>query len=359
MEKPYINLKKLADKNGEIEFEAEIPVDILDEYVKEEITRAAADFSWPGFRKGKVPENIVREHLNEMAIFEEAADAAIHDIIPEIAADEKLSVLGRPQLTITKMAPKNPLGFKIRFALSPTATLPDYKKIAGGIAARKDKTDVDEKDVDAAIDRIRKMIPVMGPSKEIATAPATDALPELTDEFVKQLGPFENVAAFRAEMKKRIGEEKELEVLEAKRDEMVREIVKHAKVTVPPMLIDQEVEEWKKNRDAELERAGMTLAQYLEQVKKTEADLEKDARVHIEEQMKTSFILREIRNVENIEADKKEVRDNLAQLKRRYPDQHESSLAGAAEAIAIQKKMFEILEGKQEAAAKTEDVAKN
>jgi FKBP-type peptidyl-prolyl cis-trans isomerase (trigger factor) len=342
MEKSYTNLKKIAEKNGEIEFEAEVPVAILDEYIKEELARAAADFSWPGFRKGKVPKNIVREHMNEMAILDAAADEALHDVIPEIAADEKLSVLGRPQLTITKIAPKNPLGFKIRFALSPAVALPDYKKIAGAITARATKIEVEEKEVDAAIERIRKMIPVTGPSKDIATPS------ELTDDFVKQLGPFENVAAFRTEMKKRITEEKELELTEAKRDEMVREIVKQSKVTVPQMLVEQEIEDWKDNRDAELERAGLTLEKYLEQVKKTADELERGARAEIEEQMRTSFVLREIRREEKIEADEKEIRENIAHLKRRYPNENEGSLAGAAQAIAIQKKMFEILEGKAE-----------
>ncbi len=282
--------------------------------------------------------------MNEMAILDAAADEALHDVIPEIAADEKLAVIGKPQLTITKIAPKNPLGFKIRFALSPAVALPDYKKIAGAIAARETKIEVEEKEVDAAIERIRKMIPVTGPAKDIAVAPAGTVL-ELTDDFVKQLGPFENVAAFRAEMKKRIIEEKELELTEAKRDEMVREIVKQSKVIVPQMLVEQEIVDWKGNRDAELERAGLTLPKYLEQVKKTEADLEKDARAQIEEQMRTSFVLRDIRRAENIEADEKEVRENIAHLKRRYPNENEGSLAGAAQAIAIQKKLFEILEG--------------
>ena len=193
------------------------------------------------------------------------------------------------------------------------------------------------------------MIPVTGPSKDVVVAPGADAPapPALTDEFVKQLGPFENVAAFRAEMKKRLAEEKALELTEAKRDEMVREIVKQSKLSVPTMLVEQEIDDWEKNRDAELERAGLTLEKYLEQVKKTADDLERDARMHIEEQMRTSFVLREIRRTEKIEADEKDIRENIAQLKRRYPQENEASLAGAAEAIAIQKKMFEILEGKK------------
>jgi FKBP-type peptidyl-prolyl cis-trans isomerase (trigger factor) len=340
MEKLYANLKKITDKNGEIEFEGEIPVAILDEYLKEELAHAAQDFEWPGFRKGKVPESIVREHVSEMALLDSAADEILHDVIPEIAADEKLSVLGKPQLTVTKIAPKNPLGFTVKFALSPAVELPDYKKIGRAIAAREEKIEVDEKEIDEAIERIKRMIPIAGPSKGIATPP-----PELTDDFVKQLGPFEDVAGFRAELKRQITEEKKLEHTEAKRDEMVREIAKQSKVKVPQMLIEQEVEDWKGNRDAELEKAGLTLEKYLEQVKKTEADLEKDARRQIEEQMRTSFVLREIRKAEDIKADEKEIRENVAHLKRRYPEQDETSLAGPAEAIAIQGKLFKVLEG--------------
>ncbi len=340
MEKLYANLKKTADKNGEVEFEAEIPVSVLDGYLKEEFASAAEDFSWPGFRKGKVPENIVREHMSEMALLDSAADEVLRDIISEIATDEKLSVMGRPQLTITKIAPQNPLGFKIRFALSPAVELPDYKKIGRAIAAREEKIEVAEKEIGEAVERIRKMIPIAAPSKDIQTSP-----PELTDDFVKQLGPFKDVAEFRAELKRQIAGEKGLEAKEARRDEMVREIVKQSKVKAPQMLIEQEVADWKENRDAELEKAGLTLEKYLEQVKKTEADLKKDARAQIEEQMRTSFVLREIRKAEDIHADEKEIRENIAHLKRRYPEQDEASLASAAEAIAVQGKLFKVLEG--------------
>ncbi|MDE2018998.1 MAG: hypothetical protein KGJ13_01475 [Patescibacteria group bacterium] len=338
MDKLYTNLKKIEEKDGEVEFEAEIPVEVLDEYLKAELAKAAAGFEWPGFRKGKVPENIVREHVHEMALVEDAADEVLHDVIPEIAADEKLSVLGRPKLTLTKIAPKNPLGFKLRFALSPAVILPDYKKIGHEIAKRKQNIEITAKEVDEAIDRIKTMIPVAGPSKEVA------APPEITDEFVQQFGPFKTVAEFREEIKRQLEQEKELEMKEARRDELVREIVKHSKVKVPQMLIEQEVDDWKDNRAAELEKLGLTLEKYLEQVKKSETELEKDARQQIEEQMRTSFVLREIRKAEDIKADDKEIRQNLALLKQRYPEQDEAELARPAEAIAIQKKMFDILE---------------
>ena len=69
-----------------------------------------------------------------------------------------MNVVGRPQVTITKIASKNPLEFKIRYALFPDISLPDYKKIAKTIFDRKDPTDVTEKEVDEAVERIQKMI---------------------------------------------------------------------------------------------------------------------------------------------------------------------------------------------------------
>ena len=42
--------------------------------------------------------------------------------------NEKLDVISRPVVSITKLARKNPLGFKIKTAVLPVIKLPDYKK---------------------------------------------------------------------------------------------------------------------------------------------------------------------------------------------------------------------------------------
>lgn len=348
MPKSYANVKKHPEKKGEVEFEAEIPVEVMEKYLAEAVADFAKDFEMQGFRKGNVPHDIVRKQLDKMALLERSANQAVRAAIREIMADESLTVLGMPQITITKLAPENPLAFKAKFALKPTVTLPDYKAIAKKISAREESTEVTEKEVDEAIDRLRKMLAFQMKAKTPAKDGEDAPLPEFNDEFVKQLGPFENVGAFRTELKKNLAKEKEMSMQDVKRDDMIREIVKETKVTIPELLIDQELEGFIERRDAELESAGLSLDEYLKQVGKTKAILEKEERTSIEQQIAMSLVFAEIRKQENIEPDEKEVQLNILELKHRYPDRDEDSLREHASAASVQKKLFAVLEGEPE-----------
>jgi FKBP-type peptidyl-prolyl cis-trans isomerase (trigger factor) len=350
MEKSYTKLKKLSEKNGDIEFQAEVPVELLEEYSLAALAAIAEDFALPGFRKGKVPHGKVREHVGEMSLLEDAANEALRDAMPQIAEDEKLNVVGRPQVVITKIAPGNPLEFKIRYALFPDISLPDYKKIGKTIFERKDPTDVTEKEIDEAIDRIQKMIAPMAnaglaPDAAIMPSEKDAPIPPLTDEAVKQFGNFATVADFRAELRKNLEQEKTLHMKDGRREETIKEIVKHAKVKVPQLLVEQELYEFIADRDEQLETAGLSLEEYLKQTGKTAEQLEKDERRLIEDDLRMSLVVQEVRKQEHITADDRDVHILITQLKLRYPERTEQELHRTAEAMIIQNKLFAILEG--------------
>ncbi len=348
----YEKLKKTYDKNGEIEFEAEIPVSVLEGHMSEAVGRAGENLTIAGFRKGKAPEHMVREYLGEMHILEDAADDALHEALREIAEDEKLALLGRPQLTIMKIAPGNPLAFKVRFARYPDVSLPNYKKIAEDIVARKDPLEVSEKDIDDSLDQVRKMMAnaMSGhnhkPGEEGGNAEKEHEhpLPEVNDEFAQKLGPFKTVADLRAELKKQLMQEKEMSVKNLKRDETVKTIVDKAKMTVPKMLVDQELMVFREDRNQELQRAGLSLEEYLKQIGKTQEVLDKEEHALMEQQIKTSIVFGEIRKKENITPSERDIQIRIAQLKLRHPDRDEASLHDTAEAAAAQEALFEFLE---------------
>lgn len=337
MEKSYEALKKTEDKHGEIEFQAQLPLAILEKGMLAALEESARDFELPGFRKGKVPAHMIRDRVDEMQLLETAADGALRDAIREILADEKLSIVGSPQLTIMKVALKNPVEFKVRFALFPEIKLPDYKHIGHEIAAREDSVEVTETEMNEAIERLLKMM-----ASQQGVTDATH-LTTLTDDMVKMFGPFQNVEEFKAKLKENLAQEKTINAKENKREEIIREIVKQAKMELPKMLVDQEWYTFEERRNAELEEAGLTLEAYLEQVKKTAKDLEKEERALIEERLKTSLVFREIQKAENVVAEEKEIQTNIAYLKLRYPDRSEPSLRETAEAIIIQEKIFDVL----------------
>ncbi len=352
MAKTYTQLKKLKEKNGEIEFEAEITLEAMAAYENEVLAHKAESFTMPGFRKGKAPLHVVREQFDPMDLFESAADHALRDATREIVMEEHLNIIGKPELVITKLAPKNPLVFKVHFALAPEVSLPDYKKIARDVMSRPVSTEVTEQEVDEAIDRARRMMAGQTAqdangktAEEMEKAAPTEALPPLTNETVQQFGPFSTVAEFRIQAKKRLTAEKENEAKHAKRDELIKEIVKRTKLELPPMLVEQEWETFSADRDENLKNAGVTYEDYLKQIKKTAEDFEKEQKALLEEQIRTSMVFGQLRKAEDLVPDRKSVELMIAQLKLRYPEENEASLRKAAESIVIQETLFERLEG--------------
>ncbi len=340
--KHYDKLKKLEDKHGEVEYGAEVPLAVMEAYADSAFAERIAELTLPGFRKGKVPEEIARKYVHEMDLWEDAADTALREAVGEILEDEKLTILGGPQVTVTKLAPKNPLEFKIRFARFPEVSLPDYKKIGKTIAERKDSLEISEKEIDEAVERIRKMM--AGP----APAEGEQKLPEITDETAGKLGPFKNVAEFRAEIKRQLGQEKEWSQKEAKRDEIVKEIMEKTKLTVPAMFVEQEMGRLRERREEELKSAGLSMEQYLKELKKSLEELEKEEMQLIENRTKMSLVLGKIREVEKVQPDIREVEMNILRLKQRYPDRDEQALRQTAENASLQEKLFQMLEGKEE-----------
>ncbi len=338
MAQSYTNLKKLSDKHGEIEFQAEIAAEALEARTAEELARAAEQFAMPGFRKGKVPHHVVREYVGEMDLLEDAAEEALREAMQEIAADEKLDVIGRPQLTVTKLAPGNPVEFKIRYALAPEVSLPDYKKIARTIGEKQDDDAVTEAEIDEAVTRIRTMIAPQAEGEK-------QELPPLTDEDVKKFGPFNTVADFRVQLKRSLEQEKAFNQKEMKRDLMIKEIVKAAKAKIPAMIVEQEYGEFVHDRDEQLERAKMPLEAYLKESGKTAEAMEKEEREIIENDIKTSLVIQAIRTKENLAPEEREVQIQIAQLKLRYPDRDEATLRRTAQALVLQEKLFALLEG--------------
>ena len=113
-----------------------------------------------GFRKGKIPEDIILKNVNQRAILERMAVMALEKKYPEIIKKNKIKPIGRPEIIITKMAENNPLGFKIKTAVMPEIKLSDYKNIAGNIAREK-KENINANDKEIIKEREKTRIKIL------------------------------------------------------------------------------------------------------------------------------------------------------------------------------------------------------
>jgi len=93
-----------------VQIEGEIETDIFASHETEAIKRLSKDLEIPGFRKGEAPEGVAKKNIPDAKILEEMATLAIGVEYPKILESEKIDAIGRPEITLTKLARGNPLG---------------------------------------------------------------------------------------------------------------------------------------------------------------------------------------------------------------------------------------------------------
>lgn len=119
--------------------------------------------SVPGFRKGKVPRQMLEKMYGAQIFYEDA----INDLIPEVysrevMAAEDLEIVSQPKIDVTQAEAGKPFIFTAEVALKPAVELGQYK----GLSIEKETVEVTEEDIDAEIDKVRnensRTIPVEG-----------------------------------------------------------------------------------------------------------------------------------------------------------------------------------------------------
>lgn len=146
------------------------------------------------------------------------------------------------------------------------------------------------------------------------------SLPELTDEFVKDLTKeaSSTVAEYKATLKDQMTKENEESAEKKYMDAIVVKAVENAKINVPSKLVDQEVDQMYANLKSNLERQGLSIDLYEQFTGKSEADLKEEMSSDAEKKIKTSFVLDEIAVVEKIEATEEDVNKELNNLAETY-----------------------------------------
>src|SRR3989338_6016456 len=246
-----VSVKKLP--KSEVEIEGELDAETLESYFGKALKRLGDSLDLDGFRKGKIPENVLISKIPEIRILEEMAELALAEHYPKIVESEKLDAISRPEVSVTKLARKNPLGFKIKTAILPEIKLPKYKDIAKGILRselgnlKRSDLEVSDEDVENTIMDIRKS---RAPNVHMTEGASVDEkeksiepeLPPFNDEFVQALGQFKNVEDFKIKLKENIKLEKENQQKEKTRLKIIEKIIEESALDVPEILIEVELE---------------------------------------------------------------------------------------------------------------------
>jgi trigger factor len=118
----YDNITVTKKENSEVEITGLIPLEAMTKYRAKALKDIGETANIAGFRKGHIPEKILVDKVGEISILEEAAEFALKDIAPEIIEKNVPNYVGRPRIGVTKLAPGNPLEFKISVDVFPEVT---------------------------------------------------------------------------------------------------------------------------------------------------------------------------------------------------------------------------------------------
>ncbi len=377
-------IKKIDQTQTELV--VELNRDDLGIYIERTEFELGKDLQLDGFRKGKVPRELLKKNLDAKQVLESALDLAMKDSLSKTIEKEGLDVLNVSNLEI-KENTANKFVYKVIVTLFPEIKIQDFSKLK---IARRD-VKVEQEDIDGTLETIKasrsilhdkegaiengdrvevdfevrhngqileggisknhpliiggknfipgfednllgmkrdeeKSFSLVAPKdyyvKKIAgqkldfTVKINNVksveLPKIDDEFVKSLGNFQNLDQLVNSIRGGIMEEKRLKEKQRVRLEIINHIAKNSSMTLPEVLVNQQLDSMVDKLDKDLHTNGMELGLYLAQMGKTQDDLRKEWRGEAEKQVKTVMVLHKIAKDNNISASHEEVDEALS-----------------------------------------------
>ena len=144
-------------------------------------------------------------------------------------------------------------------------------------------------------------------------------LPELNDEFAKQVGPFENAQALHDAVKANLATQSKAEFDDEYFVKLIEEIKEKAEIKYPPQVLNHELEHVMEDLKGRLTEQGMDMAAYLKSRDTDEAKfIENEARPIAVKRLERSLIMDEISRIEKIDVSKEMLQSTFEQTWGEY-----------------------------------------
>ncbi len=391
-------VKSVAE--NEVMLEVEVPQEEVQRRYEQTLRRLAREVSLPGFRKGKVPVQMVINRLGEDYV----RSQTLEDFLPEwydtALHDTEVDAVSMPELDLQQLTLDQPFSFTAKVQVRPTPTLGVYK----GLTVPKRSLEVTDEQVETQLGLVRERFASLKPvedrpvqtgdfvvldisasseGKEIEGAAATDymlqvgsgqfvpgfednlvglatgehrsfeivfpsdypaeelrdkpavfavdvkeikekVVPDLSDEFAKDVSEFETLAELRADVRERLQKMQTAAVEREFRSLAVDAAVGTATLSVPPAMVEREAHALYHDLEANVGEQGLTMDVYLKATEKTAEEVEAELKPRAEMNVRRRLVLDAIREAEGIEVSDEEVRERIkadAVLLGRDPDQ--------------------------------------
>ena len=157
---------KWGPRNNKVKLEIEVPSPKVDTALARAYRQVVAKVNLPGFRKGKIPRQVLEMRFGPEILHNDALDILIPDAYSQAIKEADLEPIDEPEIECHQLETGKPLLFEAVVEVMPEVVLGPYK----GIEVEQEKVDITAEQVDRFLENLReqqaRLITVAGGTAE-------------------------------------------------------------------------------------------------------------------------------------------------------------------------------------------------
>jgi FKBP-type peptidyl-prolyl cis-trans isomerase (trigger factor) len=261
-----------------------------------------------GFRKGKVPANLINDETKEVLRFEtfqRLAPLYVNTILEK----ENLDPIAPPEFKeLPKFMDNLDIPFTITVTTMPKFTLGDMKKIK----VPKEKISVEQSEIDSALEELKKS------QKTKAT--------EMNDEWAEEIGKLikeENIKTLndlKEKIKEALQKQKEHYQLHQMQDSALKLAIKESNIEIPQQAIDYEARERENAFIEDMKSRGIRIEDFLKTNNITIEKMRELWKLDAKEAIEADVLLTIYADSRNIQMTDEELNAKIEEIKKQRTD---------------------------------------
>ena len=155
----------------------------------------------------------------------------------------------------------------------------------------------------------------------------TKEVPELDDEFAKDVSEFDTLAEYKEDVKKKLTEKKEKEARTAKENAAVDKAIENAQMDIPELMTKTECRQMMDDFSRRMQQQGLSMEQYFQFTGQSMDKMMEDMKPQALKRIQTRLVLEKVAEAENIQPSEEEITEEIG----------ESGLEQMKKDMAVQK----------------------
>ena len=146
----------------------------------------------------------------------------------------------------------------------------------------------------------------------------TKEVPELDDEFAKDVSEFDTLAEYKEDVKKKLTEKKEKEARTAKENAAVDKAIENAQMDIPELMTKTECRQMMDDFSRRMQQQGLSMEQYFQFTGQSMDKMMEDMKPQALKRIQTRLVLEKVAEAENIQPSEEEITEEIQKMEDAY-----------------------------------------